>query len=403
MDPLRLLRGRYVARLLAGTLIGRLPAAMAALAIPLALRRSGISYGFVGLAVGTFAIAAAIGGPLLGRLVDRAGQVRVLGLTSVAAAGGFAIMALAPSAAMAVLPGAALAGAATPPLEPCLRVLWPDLVAVGELESAYAMDSAAQELVFIGGPLVVAACVAIGSPVVALWTAGLLALAGVLVVVTAPPVRAWRAPARTADWLGPLRAGGLVVLLTSLTGVGIALGMLNVVVISYAERHHLPGGAATLLALNALGALIGALGYGAIRWTLPPARRLLLLLAGLAIGYALFCTQPSPPAMCAVMILTGLFLAPVLTVTFILVGELAPDGTVTEAFAWLVTLLTCGTAVGSVITGSLLQYVGASWAASCGALGVMSCIVAQLIGRRRLSSRPPGDRARPAPVESGIS
>lgn len=399
MRPLGLLRAPYVARLMAGTLVGRLPTAMAALAIPLVLRRSGISYGLVGLAVGTFAVAAAVGGPLLGRLVDRIGQVRVLATASVAAAGGFAVMALAPSAIAVVLPGAVLAGAATPPLEPCLRVLWPHLVAPGDLESAYAMDSAAQELIFVGGPLVVAACVATGSPVVALWVAALLGLAGVLVVATAPPARAWRAQARPADWLGPLRVGGLATLLASLVGVGVALGMLNVLVVSYAERHHLPGGAATLLALNAAGALAGALAYGAVRWTASPPRRLLLLLAGLAGGYALVCTLPPPPAMAVVVMLAGFFLAPVLTVTFVLVGELAPPGTVTEAFAWLVTLFTCGTAAGSAITGALLQYVDAAWAASCGALGVTACALVQFIGRHQLTplGRPEADQPAEAP------
>jgi hypothetical protein len=43
-----------------------------------------------------------------------------------------------------VVAGAALAGAATPPLEPCLRALWPDVVDAGKLESAYALDSASQ-------------------------------------------------------------------------------------------------------------------------------------------------------------------------------------------------------------------------------------------------------------------
>jgi len=136
---------------------------MAGVAIPLTLRDSGAGYGFVGLVAGAFAVAAAVGGPCWGRLVDRAGQWRVLLCCAVGSGAGSVVIALAPARAVLVVLGAVLAGAATPPLEPCLRALWPDLVAAEVLESAYALDSASQELVFIGGPLVVAGCAAAGS------------------------------------------------------------------------------------------------------------------------------------------------------------------------------------------------------------------------------------------------
>jgi len=383
-----LLRGPHVTRLLLGTLVGRLPSAMAAVAIPLALRSAGASYAFVGLSVGAFAIAAAVGGPLLGRLVDRVGQPRVLVPAAVLAGGGFLVIATAPDQHGAVLVGAILAGAATPPLEPCLRALWPDVVAAEKLESAYALDSASQQLIFVGGPLVVAGCVAVRSPVEALWAGALLGLAGVAVVATASPTRAWRAPARAADWLGPLRSRGLVVLLISLTGVGVAIGTLNVVVVSYAEGHRLPGGAPTLLALNALGALVGGLAYGAVRrWPVSPPRRALLLATGLTAGYALLCLLPAPPVMSSLMLLTGLFLAPVLTVSFVLVGELSPAGTVTEAFAWLITLMTSGTALGSAVSGSVLERAGPTWAAACAVLGLAVCVLILLAGQSHLVGR----------------
>ncbi|MEH6379818.1 MFS transporter, partial [Streptomyces sp. KLMMK] len=380
-----LLRGPHVTRLLLGTLVGRLPSAMASVAVPLALRQAGASYGFVGVAVGVFAIASAIGGPLLGRLVDRAGQPLVLLPTALVAAVGFAAVAVAPGSRTAVLAGVALAGAATPPLEPCLRALWPDIVAPGKLEAAYALDSASQELVFVGGPLVVAGGVAVASPSAALWAGALLGIAGVLVVATAPPARVWKAPARSGDRLGPLRSRGLVVLLTGLTGAGVAIGTLNVLVVHYAEEHRLPGGAPTLLALNALGALIGGLAYGAVRhWRVAPPRRTLLLMLGLMAGYGLLCLLPAPPLMAGLMILTGLFLAPVLTVVFVLVGELAPAGTVTEAFAWLVTLMTAGVALGSAVVGTVLETAGPTWAASCGVAGLAVGALVILAGQAHL-------------------
>ncbi|MCS0639634.1 MFS transporter [Streptomyces sp. LP05-1] len=396
MPYLPVLRRPSVVRLLTGSWVGRLPSAMAALAVPLALREAGASYGFVGLAAGTFAIAAAVGAPLVGRLVDRRGQTMILLVTAVLAAVGFITVATVPDSRPLVLFGAAVAGAATPPLEPCLRALWPDLVPADDLESAYALDSSAQELVFVAGPLAVAATVAVASPAVVLWVQAALGIAGVLVVATAGPSRRWRAATRSTDWLGPLRERGLVLLLVCLAGVGFAIGTLNIVVVHYAEGRAFPGGAPGLLALHAGGSLIGVLIYGARRWTAALPLRARLLSLGLLLGYSLLILVPPPPLMAPLMVLTGLFLAPLLATTFMLVGELAPAGTTTEAFAWLITLFASGTSLGSAVTGAVLQRGGEHWGAAPGALGISVTVLLLLAGRRAL--RVPG-----APVSRAVT
>ncbi|MBW8807184.1 MAG: MFS transporter [Catenulisporales bacterium] len=385
MGYLTLLRLPDITRLLAGSLIGRLPGGMSILMIPLALRHSGLDYGFVGIASGTLAVAAAAGGPVLGRLVDRVGQVRVLVPAAAGSGLGFAILALAPGNRVTVLAGVVLAGAAAPPLEPCIRILWPSLVPAERLASAYSLDSAAQELIFVSGPLVVAGCVAWASPAAALWLGAVLGAAGVLVVATARPVRRWRPEPREAHWLGPLRSPGLVVLLTSLIGLGIAIGTLNVVLVDYAEHHELPGGAGTLLAVNAFGSLLGALAYGARRWRGSAPNQLLVLRIGLGMSYALLLFVPEPLLMIAVMVVSGLCFAPSLTVLFMLTGELAPTGTATEAFAWLITLFSVGAATGSAITGFVVDHAGLSAAAVTAVAGVGAALLIQLAGRRFLA------------------
>ena len=390
-----LLRSPHVIRLLAGSWIGRLPFAMAAVAIPLAVRHSGASFGFTGAMAGTYAVSAAAGSPVLGRLVDRMGQTVVLMWTAPAEALGFAVIALFPQARAAGLAAAAVAGAATPPIEACLRSLWPRLVPRADLERAYAVDSAAQELIFITGPLVVAACVAVVAPAGALLVAAALGPAGVLVVATAGPSRQWRSEHRAAHWLGPLRSGPLVVLLCSLVGAGFAVGTLNVYVVSYAEARHVPGGAPALLALNAVGAMIGAIGYGLLSWAAAPRRKAVLLMFGMIIGYGLLSLQPGPAFMVPVMLATGFFLAPLLTVVFLLVGVLAPDGTSTEAFAWIVTLFAVGLSAGAAVVGLVIERAGAQSASFCGALGVAAGLVILLCGYPALRL-PPAPRIPPA-------
>src|SRR5581483_3899372 len=314
MGYLSVLRQPYVTRLLLGTLLGRLPAGMTVAAVALALRHAGAPYSVVGLTTAAYAVAAAVGGPALGRLVDRVGQPRVLVASAVVAGAGYVLLGAAPGTPAAALSGAALAGLAMPPLEPCLRALWPDVVPGAELETAYALDSASQQLLYVAGPLIVAGIAATAGPVQALRLAAGLGLAGALTVATSAPARAWRAPRGTrhaGSWLGPLRSPALVVLLVAFAGTGWAVGAQNVLFVAYAEAHRgTPGGAGTLLALAAGAGLVGALLYGGLPWAASTADRTAVLAVGMALGYVPLALLPGPLPMCALAALSGLCLAP---------------------------------------------------------------------------------------------
>ena len=82
-----------VARLLAVSLVGRMPGAALGLVLVLRVRDLGGSYALGGLVSGAFALGLAAGAPLLGRAVDARGQTRVL--TFAAALSGVALTALA--------------------------------------------------------------------------------------------------------------------------------------------------------------------------------------------------------------------------------------------------------------------------------------------------------------------
>jgi MFS family permease len=384
---LTVLRSPRVARLLLGTLTGRLPAGMTVVAIALALHGAGAPYTRIGLTTAAYAVAAAVGGPVLGRLVDRAGQPRVLLASASVAACGYVALAVAPGNPAVALAGAAVAGLAMPPLEPCLRSLWPDIVAPAALETAYALDSAAQQILYVAGPLLVAGVAAFGSPSIALWLAAGLGMLGTVTVATSVPARAWRAPVRApgagAGWLGPLRSPGLVLLLVAFAGTGWAIGAQNIFFVAYAQEHPgIPGGAGALLALAALAGLLGALGYGAVRWKAPTSTRTWALAVGMALCYLLLLLVPSPGWMGAAAFVSGLGLAPLLAAAFLLIAELAPAGTTTEAFAWLVTLFATGNALGSAVSGALVG--GSLRAAALTAVGGIAAGAVLLLTTRRL-------------------
>ncbi len=384
-----ILRVRHAARLLAGTLIGRLPNAVAAIAIVLFVREEGGSYSLAGALAAVYGIANAVGQPVLGRLVDLYGQPRVqlpAAVASALAAAVFAFVGIGPlPLAYAAV---AAAGLFTPPLEGGLRALWSSVLhKEGQVHAAYAMDAVAQEVMFTVGPLLLTLCASLWSAQAALLVLNVLGVLGALSVVVSPPSRAWRSAPREAHWLGALRSAGLLALLASFLFIGMALGSIAVAAMAYADDN---GGDAVygwLMAGVGLGALIGGTVYGGRQWAGEPARRLRALVALLAVCYLPLTLVPGPVAMTLLSVLAGVFLAPCIACAFVLVDRHAPRGTVTEAFSWLVTTFTVGASVGTGLAGPVVEAGGALWGfAVPGAAGAVSLLV--LLGTGRVLAAP---------------
>ncbi|MEU9184628.1 MFS transporter [Streptomyces sp. NPDC048484] len=358
---LEILRTRHAARLLAGTLVGRLPNAAGAIAVVLFVRAEGGSYSLAGALTAVYGVSNAVGQPLLGRLVDLYGQPRIQLPAALVSALGVTVFALA---GMGSLPLAyvliAIAGFFTPPLEGGLRALWPAVLhKEGQVHTAYAMDAVAQEVMFTVGPLLVTLCVSLWSAQAALIVLNVIGVLGALSVVVSRPSRAWRSAPREAHWLGALRSPGLIALLGAFLFVGMGLGSITVAGVSYADGH---GGDATygwLMAALGFGALVGGTVYGARRWSGAPERRLRVLVALLAVCYLPLTLMPGAVGMTALSALAGVFLAPCLACAFIIVDRHAPRGTVTEAFSWFVTTFTVGASVGTGLTGPVVEWGGA--------------------------------------------
>ncbi|MGI8664570.1 MAG: MFS transporter [Jatrophihabitans sp.] len=368
----------YVISLITSNLLGRIPNGMATLSIVLFLRSAGRSFGVVGLAIASFGLASALGGPALGRAIDRVGQAVILPVAALGSAAGFCLLAISGGDGDLRYPELCViaAGALSPPLEPALRSLWSSLlVDRSVVEVAYVLDTSLQQLLFILGPFLAVALFATVAPAVALYVLSAAVVSGTLAFVSIPPVRQWRPTARTADWAGALRSRSLVVVLGSMFWVGASIGVLNVVVVAYAESHGSSSYAGGLLGTASIGGLVGGLLYGGRDWQGSGRRRFGWLLAGLALGYLpLVSTAPPLPMFCF-SFLAGLFLAPILACGFVLIADFAPAGTVTEAFAWVTTLFLAGSALGSsvagITVGGLGQRASFALAALCAGLGLL--------------------------------
>jgi predicted MFS family arabinose efflux permease len=351
----RVLRAPQAARVLGGSLVGRLPLGAGPLAL-LVFARETMSLGAAALLVAAYTAGVALGGPALARAADRWRQPPVLWLATITSTLGYALVIAVPSVGVAVA-AAALAGLGAPPFEACLRVLWRDLLPAGAVPSAYTLDIAAQELIFVLGPLATVAAVTLGGPAGGLVAAAAVQFAGTVWFATAPAVRAWRGERVRRHWSGALRSGALRLILLAVVLVGAGVGSMVVAVTGYAEVGGSTASAGWLIAAQAGGALIGGLAYTRVRVRLG-RRRLPWIAAAMSASYLPLLLQPAPAAMLWLLVLSGLGLPVLLTVAFLVVDEVAPTGTAAEAFAWVGTAFAVGSATGAAFTGLLIDTAG---------------------------------------------
>lgn len=362
------LRTRHTGYLLATSLLGRLPGAMAALAIVQLVRSASGDFGFAGLITAVYVIAGAVGQPLLGRLIDRLGQVAVLTASGILSFLAFTGMALTleplPGLAMAL---AAAAGVFTPPLEPALRALWPRLVAPGpQLKAAFSLDAGAQEIIFIVGPLLTVVGIAVFGPVGNLLFAGALGLVGAVAFVLDAAPRA----ASTSRGSGGPRHPGVrsPILIPAVArvavftfGIGVPVGALTIVATASEAARSSEGLAGWMLAVNALGALVGATVVGIRPLGSTPARLLTVCGVLLAVGYLPLAATALPIwAYIAVAGISGLMLPPTLGQVFERISELSPAAALTEANGWVVSAMTLGVGAGTLAAGAVVGAAGTS-------------------------------------------
>ena len=260
-------------RLLASALLGRLPQGMTSLAILLLVRGATHSYAAAGVAVGANALATAAIAPLQGRLIDRVGRGLVLAPVAIAQSAMLVLLVLAAhwhAGVGALVMVAALAGALVPSIASTVRALLGEVMEDPKVrESAYALESIAQELVWIVGPLLVAVIVALTSPSAALLLIGVECVSGTLVFVRSPLAARRptvddhhaRVPALSSE---PLR-----MLLGPIALTGFGLGAIEVGLPSLALHAGSRSASGFLLALWSLGSMAGGLWFGSRTWRHP--------------------------------------------------------------------------------------------------------------------------------------
>ncbi|MEU7646328.1 MFS transporter [Streptomyces huasconensis] len=363
--------------------MGRLPSGMAPVAILLLIADQGGSLRTGGLLCALYGLASAIGQPVLGRMVDRRGQSRVTAaavlLTTVCLLALAVVQVTARPGLAAVL--IALAGLSTPPLEAGLRALWPVVLPdEARRRAALALDTGAQGLIYVAGPPLVAVLSTTTGPRTAMVVSASLGLVGAAVVLSAAPSRRWRPPPATRPTgpLGPLAHAGLRWLFVAVSGVGFALGAMNVWAVALAEDLGMDLLSGLIPAALSTGSLVGGFLYGKRTWPGTISGQLRCTAVLFAAAWLPLMTATGPISAVALTAVPGLLLTAVITSAFLTVDALAPAGTTTEAYAWLIAAVGAGQAAGTALSGTLSEHpvIGAALPAAGAALTLIVLLAA---------------------------
>jgi predicted MFS family arabinose efflux permease len=376
--------------------VGRVGIAMTGLGLVWLLHARTGSYGTAGLAAAGFALAEALTGPQLARLVDRYGQARVLPFGLLAHGAAIAVV-LASSSTATEIAAATAAGAAVPQLGALSSARWVHLLRgqrASELPAAFSLESLANATSFMLGPVLVTSLAAAGDAALATAiAAGLIVSGGAALAAqrrTAPATaREHSEQDRTGRVL--LRPAFLLLALLNLA-IGLYFGTIGVSVSSFATGHGMPGAAALVIAAGSLGGLLSGWAYG-LRPHRTPARRQLIIAAAYLSGTALLLPLArSAIWLGAAMVLTEAAAPPILVLLNVLTEQAAPPSVLTQAFTWNNSASAAGSALAASLAGRVADGWGASAALAQAPVAALVLLALALVLSRLGNGAPPHGR-----------
>ncbi|MDF2900146.1 MAG: transporter [Phenylobacterium sp.] len=342
--------------------VARLPIAMAPIGIVTMLAQTHGEYWLAGAVAATFTLTNAFVAPQVSRLVDRFGQSRLLVPTTALSVLAFVALILATRMGWPVwtLFASALLAAAMPSIPAMVRARWTNIFRdQPQLNTAFAFESVADELVYIAG-----ASVSVGLSVALFPEAGVLAstlfLAGgmtafVLQRSTEPPVRL----AETRAHRSAIRLRPVQIVTAALVFVGAIFATAEVSTVALTRELGQPDAASLVIGVYAVGSFIVGLIIGALNLKAPLHRQLLAALAVVLLTTLPLLFVGSVPALAGAIFLSGVAISPTFITAFGLIERRVPPEALTEGVTWVMTGIGIGMALGAFVSGWVVDALGA--------------------------------------------
>jgi hypothetical protein len=271
------------------------------------------------------------------------------------------------------------------------------------LSSAYTLETTALELTSIAGPPLALGLATSLSTRVSLLAGAIILLAATGAFAAQPASRHWRGHCgRSGRSGGALRSPAIRALAFLLGAVGIIFGAVDVAVAATASTLHAIGDTGPLLGIWGVGSLLGGIIATRTRASAHGAGAVILLITALGAGHAaLILGSESLPILAGLLLVAGASISPATGAIYALASRVAPPGTTTEAFAWLLSASATGASIGVAGAGALSQTTGpqAAFALAAGA-GALAVLIA-IAGQRSLAFAPTREPQELAALSTG--
>ncbi|MCY0946719.1 MFS transporter [Streptomyces antarcticus] len=348
----------------AAGLIGRMPLSMVGVGILTMISEITGRYAMASALTGTLALAAAFFGPQISRLVDQYGQRRVLRpatLVSVAAVTGLLLAAANGLPDWTLFVCAAVAGC-VPSVGSMIRARWTVIYhdSPRELHTAYSFESVVDEVCFIFGPILAIGLSTTWFPEAGPLIAAVCLLVGVWLLTAQRSTEPAPHPRGAhTDRTSALRSPGLRVLTATFVATGAIFGSIDVSTLAFAEEQGSKSSASFVLAIWALGSCIAGIVFGLLHLKGRSELRWLLGVCAMAVSMIPLLLAGNLPFLAVALFVSGLAIAPTMITTMALIEAHVPRAKLTEGMTWISTGLAVGVAVGSSVTGLVIDAAGA--------------------------------------------
>jgi len=405
-NPYReIFRARGAKGFAAAGFFARLPIAMAPIGIVAMLSQTHGEFWLAGAVSATFALTNALVAPHISRLVDRFGQTAVLTPATLVSVGAFTILLLATRQNWPVwtLFGSALLAAAMPSIPAMVRARWSELFRDRpELTTAFAFESAADELVYIAGAsLSVGLSVALFPEAGILVSTLLLAFGSAAFIVqrsTEPQVRpADNGAAGSAIWLRPVQ-----IITVALIFVGAIFATAEVTTVAITTELGQASTASLVIGVYALGSFVVGIIVGALTLKTPLQRQLAIALGVIALTQVPLLFAGTVPLLALAIFVSGIAISPTFITAFGLIERRVPAAQLTEGITWVMTGIGIGMALGSFAAGWVVDEFGARNGFWVSIVASVISLTTVLLGQRSLAGERKAGRtydAAPAPAE----
>ncbi|WP_157981671.1 MFS transporter [Protaetiibacter intestinalis] len=379
----------------------RIPVAMnvvGVLTLVTLVRGSVAEGGLVSAALG---IASGVGGPLLGAIADRHGQRGVLLVVAVLHP---LVLAGLVGAVYAELPigvvtaAGAVAGATIPPVSPLMRARWLALLAADTraggrgVPTALGYESMADEISFVGGPVLVGVLATTLGPVAPLAASAAIVVVFVAAFAVHPTATLVHAgDHEVADAVAPRRAlltASVLLPTAGMLAMGAFFGATLASLTAFMEEAGAGESMGLLYGIMGATSAVAAVLVGRLPARFPLGARWATGFAALALAGLALTLAPSIPVIAAVFALAGVAVGATLVTLFTIGAEAAPAGRLATTMTMLSSGIILGQGVTVALVGAVAESAGAdaSFAAiAIAAVAGLATALAFLARRARLN------------------